>query len=148
MLVNRRADKKAVTSPKRLRIVAGMFVLLSAMPLSASEQDVRFASPSGNISCTLNDIVAACYINSLAPSFTNRPEDCEGDWGRYFYVLARGSGTLGCVTEQIEPPKTLLPYGQTLVTDGLRCTSQTTGMTCVNAQGGGFTVRRSAQRVF
>jgi hypothetical protein len=48
----------------------------------------------------------------------------------------------------ITPGSPVLPYGASLTLGGITCTSERTGMTCVNRDGRGFAVARAAQRVF
>ncbi len=65
-------------------------------------------------------------------------------------MLRAGTGLLNFALEEIVPPETpvVLPYGVTLELEGITCLSETTGMTCTNADGGGFAVRRAEQRIF
>ncbi|MEO1638410.1 MAG: DUF6636 domain-containing protein [Pseudomonadota bacterium] len=122
-----------------------------AGPATAEVQ--HFQSPSGNIRCMVSDQigdVVRCDLGVDEQSYTDRPATCDGDWGTSFGVLAQGPGFLNCVTNRLaggeEHP--VLPYGGTLEVSGITCRSEPTGMTCTNAEGGGFFVRRSEQRVF
>lgn len=130
-----------------VHLIIALGSLLSVQsPVAAA--DVRFASPTGNITCTINQFAAACQLTELSATFTDPPADCDGDWGRYFYVVARQSGQVGCVTQNTTTPASILEYGQSIQAGTLMCVSRRTGVTCRNSAGGGFTVRRSEQRLF
>ncbi len=118
------------------------------LPTVTTASDVRFASPTGNIVCNINAFVAACQIREFIPSFTTPPEDCDGSWGSYFFVLTRGAAKLGCVSEDIGNAGNILAYGDAVVYPQVTCISRTTGMTCTNSEGRGFTIRRVEQRIF
>ncbi|MEM8536900.1 MAG: DUF6636 domain-containing protein [Pseudomonadota bacterium] len=126
-------------------VFAALFV---GLPAQASGLDRPFASPTGNITCTINAFVATCTIAEYDPSFTNVPDSCNGDWGGTFYVVGRGEAKLGCLTSSVEPPNFVLGYGQSIDVGDLSCVSRPTGVTCTNAAGRGFSVRRAEQRIF
>jgi hypothetical protein len=116
-------------------------------------EDQHFQSPSGNIRCLVSQdglVGVRCDLEVDRQSYTDRPATCEGEWGTSFVVLRSGSGLLNCALEEIDAqePLLVLPYGGTLELDGITCLSESTGMTCTNDEGGGFTVRRAEQRVF
>ena len=122
-------------------------------PALALSEALHFQSPSGNIQCVISGTaggVARCDLGVEVQSYTDRPDSCDGDWGISFGVMEQGPGFLNCVTDaigaQTEVP--ILPYGGTLEMLGIACRSEPTGMTCENAEGGGFFVRRAEQRVF
>lgn len=134
-----------------LLICCATLFAVAAGAAVANEQ--AFQSPSGNIRCIVSEeglFAVRCDLEVDRQSYTDRPETCEGDWGTSFVVLRAGTGLLNCALEEIAPPETplVLPYGVTLELDGITCLSETTGMTCTNAQGGGFAVRRAEQRIF
>jgi len=127
------------------------FLTLMATPALADDF-VYFQSPSGNIFCALmtgayNE--ARCDMAELTPSYKKRPADCEQDWGSSFSVGPTGKGGLGCVGDTVmmqDAP--VLSYGDSLDVGPFTCTSVKTGMTCMNAQGHGFTLSRAKQEVF
>ena len=113
----------------------------------------HFQSPSGNILCEINadpDSFVRCDLGVDRQTYTERPASCEGSWGRSFVVAERGRGFLNCAVDAIDAPDepTVLPYGVALELEAITCLSETTGMTCTNADGGGFSVRRAEQRIF
>lgn len=126
-------------------------LLLMTTPALADDF-VYFQSPSGNIFCALmtgdyNE--ARCDMADLAPSYTRRPADCDLDWGSSFSVGPTGTGGLGCVGDTVMMPDApVLGYGDSMDAGPFTCTSVKTGMTCMNAQGHGFTLSRAKQEVF
>lgn len=131
---------------KALVLAAGLTAL--AVPVAAQDSDVRFMSPSGIITCLINPYVAACQIAEYTPSFQSPPADCTADWGGYFSVSARGTAKLACSRADERSVAFTLSYGQTVRFAEIGCTSETTGVTCINGEGRGFQVRRSEQRIF
>lgn len=130
-----------------------IIVLLTVLAMPALADDFAFfQSPSGNIFCALmtgdyNE--ARCDVVDLIPSHTKRPADCELDWGSSFSVGPTGRGGLGCVGDTVmmeDAP--VLGYGDSIDAGPFTCTSVKTGMTCMNAEGGGFTLSRAKQAVF
>ena len=129
----------------------GVVMVMLAAPAWAETQ--YFQSPSGNIVCVIeqqNIESVRCDLGVDRQSYTARPAACQGRWGRSFGVAETGMGFLNCVTDLIRAPRdaVVLPYGVALDVDGIICRSETTGMTCTNRDGGGFSVRRAEQRIF
>jgi hypothetical protein len=53
------------------------------------------------------------------------------------------------VSDAVGGPKVrVLRYGRSIERYGMRCTSRTSHLRCVNRRGHGFTLSRSAQRLF
>ncbi len=127
--------------------------LILATGPAVADDLVFFRSPSGNIHCLLatGDYAGArCDIRSFTPSFTTPPQDCDLEWGDSFEVAPRSrKGTLGCHGDTVITPDALvLEYGRTLELGGIACVSETSGMTCTNPAGHGFTVAKARQRLF
>ena len=139
---------------ERLRpLLISSAILMAAAAGSAQANGQSFQSPSGNILCVVSEdglFGVRCDLEVDRQTYTDRPATCEGMWGTSFVVLRAGSGLLNCALDEIPIPETpaVLPYGVTLELDGITCLSETTGMTCTNAEGGGFAVRRAEQRIF
>lgn len=125
-------------------------LVLAAAPAAAQEM-IQFHSPSGNIHCMIwlpDTPHARCDIFESTPSFP-APRDCDLDWGTAFGVGPTGRGEPWCVGDTVYSAEGMvLPYGRSVSLGPFTCSSAETGMTCVNRQGGGFTVARAAQRVF
>jgi opacity protein-like surface antigen len=114
---------------------------------------VTFQSPTGNIHCNIyewqGDTGARCDLRELTPTYTYQPEGCDYDWGQSFGVDRRGKGYLACVSDALfDPGNPVLPYGEAVSLGGISCVSAKTGMTCTNAEGHGFSVAKSKQRLF
>lgn len=131
--------------------IIGIVALASAAP-AIGQDFITFQSPSGNIHCyiaTDEFAEARCDIIDFIPSFHTAPKDCELDWGNAFFVEPKGRGILGCVGDTtINPTAPVLEYGQEIRAKGFTCRSETSGMTCTNATGGGFAVSRASQCLF
>jgi hypothetical protein len=119
---------------------------------AAADDFVFFRSPTGNINCMLVSgdwNGARCDLFQLTMSYPVRPRDCDLDWGHAFEVGATGQGGPACVGDTVaDPGAVVLDYGKSLSLGGVTCTSASTGMTCTNRQGHGFTVAKARQRVF
>ena len=117
----------------------------------ALAQDISFRSPTGNIHCMIfsgTDAAARCDVSEFTPSY-QRPADCDLDFGYAFQVGAEGQGEPICAGDTvIDENASVLAYGRSVVSSGITCTSEKTGMTCVNEEGHGFTVARSSQEAF
>lgn len=126
---------------------------LGAAPALAEYEFLAFRSPTGNIHCGFErsgaESFATCEIREFVPSLTQRPANCELDWGSRFSVGQRGQGSLDCHGDTIQGWDSLvLGYGKSISLFGISCQSERSGMTCRNAQGGGFWVSRGRQRLF
>jgi hypothetical protein len=135
----------------RLALPAAL-TCLAALPLGAQDL-VPFRSPSDNIHCLIVDMAdwqgVRCDIADYTPTFRKRPADCDLDWGAAFEVGASGPAGLACVGDTVrDPGAPVLGYGQQVDGPGITCTSLQSGMTCMNADGHGFTLSRAAQELF
>jgi hypothetical protein len=112
---------------------------------------VKFASPSGNITCNYRDDDVAfvrCDLGESDVAPPPRPADCEGDWGIAFTVSETGSGERGCVTDAVDREGiVVLGYGQAWDPGPITCTSRRAGMRCENSAGHGFFISRERQVV-
>ncbi len=132
-------------------LMAGLALWAGA---AAAQDMVQFQSPTGNIHCLMlagdGDWQGVrCDILEAELSYTLRPVDCDLDWGHAFEVPRRGGATPVCAGDTVaDPGAPVLDYGRSYSRGGMTCTSEKTGMTCLNAQGSGFTLSRARQRVF
>lgn len=128
--------------------VLGLCLLLAT---PAAAQDITFRSPTGNIGCmfiTGDYTSVRCDLRDAIPSYA-RPRSCGMDWGHAFEVGVTGPGTPLCAGDTVMDPRAgVLDYGRSLNIGSLSCTSAKTGMTCMNAEGHGFTVSRARQTAF
>jgi hypothetical protein len=131
-----------------------ILTFLLAVPLPLAAQDlVPFRAPSSNIHCLIVDMAdwqgVRCDIAAYTPSFRKPPADCDLDWGGAFEVGARGRAVVACVGDTVrDPGAPVLGYGQQVDGPGITCTSLRSGMTCMNADGHGFTLSRALQELF
>ena len=140
----------------RLLRSAGVGVaLLFAATCGAAAQDgpIGFQSPSRHIACQLFTVERSNAVRcDIANATVNakRPAECDLDWGGAFEIDGRAqSGRRIChgdtVMDAALPP---LPYGSVWQRAGFTCKSETSGMTCFNADRHGFTISRGAQTLF
>jgi hypothetical protein len=139
------------------RIASVLFALiLSPLALGAAHAEEAipgFQSPSRNIACIYSEYdghkVLGCDIGDMAETPPPRPRDCEQAWGHSFEVEARGGAGRICSGDtQIGQPLAVLPYGEVWQRSGITCKSETSGVTCFNADRHGFTLSRNKQDVF
>ncbi len=133
-----------------MRILA--VLLLVATPVQATDVTL-FESPSGNIACMLAEGEgnwASCEIADFVPSFTQRPADCDLDWGHMFTILAGAEGAiLDCAGDTLRGNESqVLDYGQSITGGSVTCRSERAGMLCENSEGHGFRLSRNLQSVF
>lgn len=125
---------------------------LLALPTGAAADGYGFMTPSGNIHCNgaveVSEI--SCTIVEISgPPALPKPQACDGIWGHTFNLGARGTTVLSCSTPPERVDYTdIAPYGETGDFGDITCASETTGLTCRNADGHGFSLSRRSQRMF
>lgn len=116
----------------------------------------RFATPSRNIACQMNDTSAAgdgdarCDVAQRTWTLPVPPAGCAGAFGGGALVSGAQRGALTCAGDTVaDPGLQVLPYGRALSFGGIVCDSQETGVRCVNrGTGHGFRVARSSYDLF
>lgn len=138
---------------KMQRLFAVAAVSVAALAATNAYASNFFKSPSGNIICgELEYGSVTCDIierNNAKPA-RPWPNSCDLDWGNRFTVDRRRA-YMDCYSDWPYPEPAyiaVLSYGQTKYGNGWSCTSQSTGMTCKNGSGRGFTLRRATQQLF
>ncbi|NPD15838.1 hypothetical protein HOY34_11575 [Xinfangfangia sp. D13-10-4-6] len=135
---------------------------LAAAPLFATsaraDDSDFFLSPTGNIHCLYDDgdygdqkqsPWLRCDMVQATQTYTTPPEGCDLDWGTSFYVGDTGRAGLTCHGDTIQNPNgRVLPYGESITFDTIRCKSERSGVTCRNLDGHGFTLSRAKQKLF
>lgn len=109
-----------------------------------------FVSPSGNIACLIIPGESVrCDINERSYTPTPRPSNCPLAWGPALQV-GTGAANFACVGDTVLGlTTTVLRYGTSSVVGDYGCTSQQTGMRCVNlATGHGFELAKEDYRFF
>jgi hypothetical protein len=113
----------------------------------------NIVTPSGNIECVTfyygGQESLRCDMGALTSSFTNKPADCPADWGSAFGMASTGNAQVLCHGDTIVgPEQVVLQYGVAIQYGSFNCTSEKTGLTCVNLDGHGFTLSKARQTLF
>jgi len=144
-------------------MVRGTMLGLAAAALAAvaaggaKAQDLVGAqTPSHNIFCLASpagqDQPTAelrCDIEQTSTRAPPAPKSCPLSWGDAFVVDPSGPGRRLCHGDTVKnADDQVIAYGTQWRIYGFVCTSQTSGLTCVNGQGHGFSLARASQKVF
>jgi hypothetical protein len=128
------------------------FAMAAVFAAAAFAQEVPngFRSPTGNIQCLFFDASSVrCNIAAVSNPLTQRPADCELEWGHDYGVGANSrEGERLCVGDTIAGSYPVLHYGESAGYGAVICRSARKGVTCVNRMGAGFELSRSLQRIF
>jgi hypothetical protein len=90
-----------------------------------------------------------CDIRNKTTRSPRPPRNCPLSWGDAFALDPTGPGRLLCHGDTVANPENpVVLYGTQWRAYGFTCTSQTSGMTCVNGEGHGFALSRASQKVF
>jgi len=113
----------------------------------------NIVTPSGNIECITffyrGEESLRCDMGALTPSFTKKPADCPADWGSAFGMTSTGEAQVLCHGDTIVgPEQVVLQYGMAIQYGSFNCTSEKTGLTCINLDGHGFTLSKAKQTLF
>lgn len=137
---------------KKLKFSPLIFSILALISISSHAD---FQTPSENIVCSTRAEVnenggVTCLIRDInSKPIISRPKDCDGDWGNMFYVSATGKTKLACYSDHpFDQYPLTLNYGDTIKGKTYQCTSQKTGMTCMNKELHGFTLSKDSQNIF
>lgn len=107
--------------------------------------DVGFQSPSGNITCGIQDGTVVCQLARF--DYTPPKHDCGASGWGFNFKLAGKSAFLFCAGD-VESGGPTLAYGKQITVGKVRCVSRKDGVTCQNTGSGyGFRVAR-AEYVF
>ena len=133
--------------------------LISAMSGRANAQSTEagFKMPSGNIFCIIEPAIDSrsvsdlrCDIMQMLSKSPPAPEDCPLSWGDAFAIAEDGNfGIRVCHGDTTRNDSLkVLAYGSQWEQGGYSCTSKTSGVTCTNARGHGFTLSKEIQKLF
>jgi hypothetical protein len=144
-----------------LRTFAVAALTLAALTVcgitAAAAQDLLSAqAPSHNIACLAAPAgpdqprpQLRCDIRNTNTRPPRAPASCPLSWGDAFVLDPTGPGRLFCHGDTTaNPDAPVIAYGTQWRPYGFICTSQTTGLTCVNGAGHGFSLSRAVQKVF
>jgi hypothetical protein len=123
--------------------------LLAVGPVGAGATAPRmFRTPSGNIGCAYYGSLR-CDLRQMDNAPAPRPKRCDLDYGDAFGLSRHGKPGRICHGDTaIDPNAKTIAYGKQWKRGGITCTSRVSGLTCTNADGHGFTLRRDRQRLF
>jgi hypothetical protein len=111
--------------------------------------EVFFRTPSKNIVCDLHESAVRCDIVRKSWSPPAEPSSCELDWGNGMYISAGKAGFTCTGDSLIGVASGTLEYGHADRSGSVRCTSETSGLTCTDEKTGrGFTLAVSRYRLF
>ena len=97
---------------------------------------------SGSVDCEIRD------ITSRTPT-TERPADCDLEWGNRFSVKGTGYAELICAGDTTRDSSAVeFPYGGSYTLGSVYCDSAATGLTCRNQEGHGFFLSKARQELF
>jgi hypothetical protein len=113
---------------------------------------LAFKTPSGKVGCAVTkDPTTLRCDTTYETSFSRSGHRCtEGDYGHSFEVLPSGAGKAICAGDTVlsaTNAKTI-PYGTTWALGPFRCIARTSGLSCVNGAGHGFSLSVQSQRLF
>lgn len=138
-------------------VAAAASAALAVNVASAAAQDLPgIQTPSHNIFCMATPAMEGqptpelrCDIRQTINRLPPPPANCPLSWGDAFSINSTGPGQLTCHGDTVaNPADPVLAYGATWNVYGFTCLSQTTGLTCRNGQGHGFSISREAQKIF
>lgn len=129
-------------------------LMLSAVAPAAAEEGFSFRTPTGNILCGgrsgSDGSQASCFIKNIDARIPKRPADCSGGWGHEFLIMDTSEvGERICHSSwSYDDDADVLDYGKEIKAGDITCTSERSGVTCINGQGKGFEVARLRQDLF
>ncbi len=109
-----------------------------------------FASPTGNITCSITDAGARCDVVERSWTLPPRPAGCTGAYGTGAVLEPGRPAELSCAGDVLDTAGVgVLAYGRAVRYAGITCSSRETGVLCEDTGSGhGFEVARAAYRVF
>ncbi len=140
----------------RTTLLAALAALAGAVSPAAAQEFLSAQAPSHNIACQAESAgpdqprpQLRCDIRQTSTRPPRPPANCPLSWGDAFVLDPTGPGRLLCHGDTVaDPSARVIPYGTQWRPFGFICTSQTTGLTCVNEAGHGFTLSRAVQKAF
>ena len=126
---------------------------------SSSVYSINFKMPSGNIICGGDikknpyDVApwngVSCLANIQNKPIKNKPKNCDHDWGGMFSLPQSGSVKMECYSDfPFDANARILKYGEEIKGNGWKCTSQKTGLFCMNNEKHGFKINKTQQELF
>lgn len=122
--------------------------------LDAAGTTAAFASPSGNIQCSLYRNLgsvgdtAICQISRHKYTFPPKPPDCQGVYGQTADVSIGKGANVECSGDPVRQTAVILAYGQSLTLGAAACRSTKSGVRCESSPGHGFIISQSELVLF
>jgi hypothetical protein len=133
---------------RRSLLVLAVTALALAVGASSAAAFKGFETPSHNIGCILTEQTARCDIRDHSWPTPKKPKSCEFDYGALF-IGKQGKGEFGCVSDSAMGAGPVLSYGESIRKGRFVCTSEETGVRCVNRRNGhGFFLSKQRVRLF
>lgn len=137
-------------------VAAASAALGAACTGSARAEELAFRTPSNNIHCMVEPLfepgdppLLRCDVMQRDSADPPMPADCDADWGTAFFVMGRDEpGARMCAGDTVKGTAPVLQYGSTWRGAGFECLSETSGLTCHNGSGHGFSLSRRTQKIF
>src|ERR1700675_2179326 len=105
----------------------------------------RFETPSGNIVCESSSSSSSSFLCVIGSGLVPEPSHdlCPVDWIGVFIQANQYAGPACAGGPEISrEPAEVLASGQTWALDGVTCLSRSTGLTCHDERGNGFTLAK------
>jgi hypothetical protein len=136
----------------RIRFLLAVLPVILSFSVSAKPSYRYFSMPSDNIYCEFEPRRIRCDVDSEIDKAKKKikPKECKGNWGYSYGLSPTGKAFMMCIDTVMETMggKPTLKYGQKITLYGITCTSQTTGLRCVNQSKHGFMLSRGSQIFF
>ena len=140
----------------RTTLMAALAAFALGVPAAGAQDFLSAQAPSHNIACQASppgtdqpQPQLRCDIRQTTSRPPRPPASCPLSWGDAFVLDPTGPGRLFCHGDTVaDPSAPVIAYGTQWRAYGFVCTSQTTGFTCVNQAGHGFTLSRAVQKTF
>ncbi|HXW64499.1 MAG TPA: DUF6636 domain-containing protein [Burkholderiaceae bacterium] len=136
---------------------ASVILAVSTGLANAQSAETGFKTPSGNIYCVIEPPVdnhsvsdLRCDIMQMTSKAPPAPKNCPLSWGDAFAITQDGNLAIRvCHGDTVKNDELMvLAYGTQWHQGGYSCGSETTGLTCTNAKGHGFSLSKAVQKLF
>lgn len=109
-----------------------------------------FLTPSRNIGCAISTASVRCDIIEQSYDLPEKPDDCDGDYGKSVSVGLEGIASFVCVTDTVvDPGAPVLQYGTSTEVGDFGCTSTEEHIACYHlGSEHGFELSRESPALF
>lgn len=143
---------------KPLLVIAALAAhVFAGMPAASAVEQVHFSSASGNIGCFMDPWHVRCDIGVRDWSPPPRPANCPDsgpyaqDYGMGIVLNVDGDGSVAfaCANDSLLGAGSVLPYGEEIQVDSIRCQMSPSGVACQDFMNGkGFSMSREGYEFF